>query len=67
MADHMVDARSKTEKAPDEKRTCVNSKPANESLLTDVSRLRSFRCTIIASINPLTEFVERTGCGALRA
>src|SRR2546421_5455909 len=37
--------------------------PANESLFTDVSRLRSYRCTIIV---PTTSraFVEREGCCA---
>jgi hypothetical protein len=37
--------------------------PANKSLLTDVSRLCSYRCTIIVSTNSLV-FVEGTGCGA---
>src|SRR5215831_4724350 len=37
--------------------------PADKSLLTDVSRLRSYRCTIIVSIISL-EFVEGTACGA---
>jgi hypothetical protein len=46
VADHMIDARSQTGKAPDEKTDM--REPANESLLTDVSRLRSYRCTIIA-------------------
>jgi len=45
-ADRKVDARSKTGKAPDEKTDM--REPANESLLTDVSRLRSYRCTIIS-------------------
>src|SRR5437763_9705805 len=37
--------------------------PANESLFTDVSRLRSYRCTTIV---PTTSraFVEREGCCA---
>src|SRR6266446_9563157 len=37
--------------------------PANESLFTDVSRPRSYRCTIIV---PTTSraFVERVGCCA---
>ena len=37
--------------------------PANKSLLTDVSRLCSYRCTIIVSTTSLA-FVEGTGCGA---
>ena len=37
--------------------------PANKSLLTDVSRLRSYRCTIIASTTS-REVVERMGCDA---
>jgi hypothetical protein len=32
-------------------------------LLTDVSRLRSYRCTII-TLTTSNELVERTGCGA---
>jgi hypothetical protein len=32
-------------------------------LLTDVSRLRSYRCTIIASTTS-NELVVRAGCGA---
>jgi hypothetical protein len=63
-ADRKVDARSKTGKAPDE-RTDMRE-PANESLLTDVSRLRSYRCTIIASITS-HGFVERPGCCATGA
>src|SRR4051794_12666118 len=37
--------------------------PANESLFTDVSRLRSYRCTIIVSTTSRA-FVEREGCCA---
>jgi hypothetical protein len=40
--------------------------PANKSLLTDVSRLRSHRCTIIASTTS-NALVERPGCGAFGA
>ena len=46
-ADRKIDARSQTGKAPDENTDM--REPANESLLTDVSRLRSYRCTIISS------------------
>jgi hypothetical protein len=35
---------------PQTKRRTCDYERANESLLTDVSRLRSYRCTIIASI-----------------
>src|SRR5262249_59664518 len=37
--------------------------PANKSLLTDVSRLCSYRCTIIVPTTSLA-FAEGTGCGA---
>jgi hypothetical protein len=37
--------------------------PADKSLLTDVSRFRSCRCTIIASTTT-HGFVERPSCGA---
>src|ERR1700674_2484388 len=46
-ADRKIDARSKTGTAPDEQTDM--REPANKSLLTDVSRLCSYRCTIIAS------------------
>jgi len=46
-ADRKIDARSQAGTAPDENTDM--REPANESLLTDVSRLRSYRCTIIAS------------------
>jgi hypothetical protein len=36
-------------------------KSANQSRITDVSRLRSYRCTIIVPITS-TEFIERTRC-----
>ena len=47
-ADRKIDARSKTGKAPDGMTDM--REPADKSLLTDVSRLRSYRCTIIVSI-----------------
>src|SRR5260370_31895683 len=60
-ADRKVDARSQAGTAPDENTDM--REPANKSLLTDVSRLRSYRCTIIASTTS-NELVERMGCGA---
>jgi hypothetical protein len=60
-ADRKIDARSKTGKAPDAKTDM--REPADKSLLTDVSRFRSCRCTIIASTTT-HEFVERASCGA---
>src|SRR5438105_15962046 len=47
-ADRKIDARSQTGTAPDGNTDM--REPANKSLLTDVSRLRSYRCTITASI-----------------
>src|SRR5262245_45854711 len=47
-ADRQIDARSQTGTAPDEPTDM--HEPANKSLLTDVSGLRSYRCTIIASL-----------------
>ena len=60
-ADRKIDARSKTGKAPDAKTDM--REPADKSLLTNVSRFRSCRCTIMASITT-HEFVERASCGA---
>ena len=60
-ADRKIDARSQAGTAPDENTDM--REPANKSLLTDVSRLRSYRCTIIA-LTTSNELVERTGCGA---
>jgi hypothetical protein len=60
-ADRKIDARSQAGTAPDENTDM--REPANKSLLTDVSRLRSYRCTIIASTTS-NELVERTGRGA---
>ena len=40
--------------------------PANKRLLTDVSRFRSYSCTIIVPIIS-SEFVEGTGCGTRSA
>jgi hypothetical protein len=57
-ADGKIDARSQARIAPDENTDM--REPANKSLLTDVSRLRSYRCTIIASTTS-NELVERTG------
>ena len=48
-ADRKIDARPQTGKAPDA--ITDMREPANKSLLTDVSRLRSYRCTIIALTN----------------
>ncbi len=47
-AGRKIDARTKTGKAPDEHTDL--REPANQRLLTDVSRLRSFRCTTVPSI-----------------
>jgi hypothetical protein len=48
VADQLIDARAQTKDSP--RRTFGYAvKPANESLVTDVSRLRPHRCTIIAS------------------
>ena len=60
-ADRKIDARPQAGTAPDENTDM--REPANKSLLTDVSRLRSYRCTIIASTTS-NGLVERTGCGA---
>jgi hypothetical protein len=60
-ADRKIDARSQTGTAPDGNTDM--REPANKSLLTDVSGLRSYRCTII-NINALSAAVESTGCGA---
>ena len=60
-ADRKIDARPQTGTAPDGKTDM--REPANKSMLTDVSGLRSYRCTIIASTTS-PEFVERAGCGA---
>jgi len=45
VADHLIDARSQTGTAPDEKRIC-GIQPAHQSLLTDVFRSRPLLCTI---------------------
>jgi hypothetical protein len=45
VADHLIDARSQTGTAPDEKRKC-GIQPAHQSLLTDVFRSRPLLCTI---------------------
>jgi hypothetical protein len=60
-ADRKIDARFQTGKAPDGHTDM--REPANKSLLTDVSRLCSCRCTIIVSTTSLA-FAEGTGCGA---
>jgi hypothetical protein len=44
----------------------MRSKPANKSRITDVSRLRSYHCTIIVAITS-TEFMARTAGYASRA
>ena len=51
-----IDARAKTGTAPDEHSDMRES--ANQSLITDVSRLRLHRCTTIASI-PTVELAAR--------
>ena len=45
MADHLIDARSQTGTAPDEKRKC-GIQPAHQSLFTDVFSSRPPLCTI---------------------
>ena len=60
-ADRKIDARPQAGTALDENTDM--REPANKSLLTDVSRLRSYRCTTIASTTS-NEVVERTSCGA---
>ena len=45
VAEHMLDARTQTEAAPDEQ-TELRCRPANQSLITDVTRLRPLLCTI---------------------
>jgi hypothetical protein len=60
-ADRKIDARSQAGTAPDENTDM--REPANKSLLTDVSRLRPYRCTIIASTTS-NELVVRAGYGA---
>src|SRR6201996_8188906 len=49
-ADHMIDARTKTGTAPDEHSD--RREPADQRMLTDVSRLRSYRCTIKLAAAP---------------
>jgi hypothetical protein len=60
-ADRKIDARFQTGKAPDGHTDM--REPANKRLLTDVSRLCSYRCTIIVPIIS-SEFVEGTRCNA---
>jgi hypothetical protein len=46
----MIDARTKTGTAPDEHSD--RREPADQRMLTDVSRLRSYRCTIKPATAP---------------
>jgi hypothetical protein len=57
VADHSIDARAKTGTAPDEHPD--RREPAHQSMLTDVSRLRSYRCTTVRPTPP-TMLVWRT-------
>jgi hypothetical protein len=63
-AGRKIDARAKTGTAPDGAPD-MRSKPANESRITDVSRLRSYRCTIIVP-KTSTKFMRRTSGYASR-
>ena len=65
VADQPIDARAETKDSP--RRTFGYAvKYANQSLITDVSRLRPHRCTIIASITS-REIAARPGCCTRRA
>ena len=57
-ADRKIDARVETGIAP--RRRSDMREPANQRMITDVSRLRPYRCTIIASMTSYG-FVERLG------
>jgi transposase len=61
VADHAIDARAKTGTAPDE-HSELRLKSAHQSLITDVSRLRPYRCTIIFPTHSSDNCMEQTAC-----
>jgi len=59
VADRKIDARAKTGTAPDEISE-LRLKSAHQSLITDVSRLRPYRCTFIVSTHSSKKPLEPT-------